>query len=46
VLGRGYAVCWNADRSRILRDPSQLAAGDAIRVTLERGELRARVTDG
>jgi exodeoxyribonuclease VII large subunit len=44
VLGRGYAVCWDGDRTRIVRDASSLAPGDAIRVTLERGELRARVS--
>jgi len=45
VLGRGYAVCWDGDRTRIVRDAGTLAPGDAIRVTLERGELSARVTD-
>ena len=45
VLGRGYAVCWDGDRTRIVRDASTLAPGEAIRVTLERGELRARVSD-
>jgi exodeoxyribonuclease VII large subunit len=44
VLGRGYAVCWDAERTRIVRDPRTMAEGDVIRVTLERGELRARVT--
>ena len=46
VLGRGYAVCWDGERTRIVRDPGTLAPGDPIRVTLEHGELRARVTDG
>jgi exodeoxyribonuclease VII large subunit len=45
VLGRGYAVCWDGDRARILRDASEVAPGEAIRVTLERGELRARVSE-
>jgi exodeoxyribonuclease VII large subunit len=45
VLGRGYAVCWDDERTRIVRDAGTLRDGDAIRVTLERGELRARVTD-
>ena len=45
VLGRGYAVCWDGDRTRIVRDASSLAPGDAIRVTLDRGELRARVSE-
>jgi exodeoxyribonuclease VII large subunit len=44
VLGRGYAVCWDATRTRIVRDAQTLTEGDAIRVTLERGEIRARVT--
>lgn len=43
VLGRGYAVCWNGDRTQIVRDAAALAPGDAIRITLERGEVAARV---
>jgi exodeoxyribonuclease VII large subunit len=43
VLGRGYAVCWNADRSSIVRDAATVRDGDRIRVTLERGELEADV---
>jgi len=45
VLGRGYAVCWNDERTRILTDAGALAPGDGIRVTLERGELHARVIE-
>jgi exodeoxyribonuclease VII large subunit len=44
VLGRGYAVCWDADRHAILRDANSVAEGAAIRVTLAHGELHARVT--
>jgi exodeoxyribonuclease VII large subunit len=44
VLGRGYAVCWDVSRTTIIRDPASLAPGDSIRVSLERGELTARVT--
>jgi exodeoxyribonuclease VII large subunit len=44
VLARGYAVCWDADRTRILRDPGAVSDGDGIRVTLEGGEIQARVT--
>jgi exodeoxyribonuclease VII large subunit len=44
VLGRGYAVCWNADGTAIVRDATSLRPGDAVRVTLERGELDCRVT--
>jgi exodeoxyribonuclease VII large subunit len=39
VLGRGYAVCWDAERTRIIRDASTVTAGDRVRVTLDRGEL-------
>ena len=45
VLGRGYAVCWDGERTRVVRDAGSVAPGDAIRVTLERGEIGARVTD-
>jgi exodeoxyribonuclease VII large subunit len=44
VLGRGYAVCWNADRTAIVRDASGVAAGERIHVTLHRGELECDVT--
>ncbi len=44
VLGRGYAVCWDSDRTRILRDASTVRAGDNVRVTLAKGELRCAVT--
>jgi exodeoxyribonuclease VII large subunit len=44
VLGRGYAVCWNADGTAIVRDATSLRPGEAVRVTLERGELDCRVT--
>ncbi len=39
VLGRGYAVCWNADRTVVIRDSAAVAKGDRLRVTLARGEL-------
>ena len=45
VLGRGYAVAWNAARTHILRDAATVAVGDAIRVTLARGELGCRVEE-
>ena len=44
VLGRGYAVAWNADKTRVLRDAAGLAPDDHIRVTLSRGEIEAKVT--
>ena len=43
VLGRGYSVTWNADRTRIIRDASTVQSGDAISVTLERGSITAKV---
>ncbi len=43
VLGRGYAVCWNADRTRVVRDAAAVATGDRVRVTLEHGELQCEV---
>jgi exodeoxyribonuclease VII large subunit len=45
VLGRGYAVCWNADRTAIVRDAARVAEGDRVRVTLARGELNCHVID-
>ena len=44
VLGRGYAVCWNEDRTRIVRDAATVAVGDRVRVTLASGELDCDVT--
>ena len=43
VLGRGYAVCWNADRTTIVRDAARVNTGDRVHVTLHRGELDAEV---
>jgi len=43
VLGRGYAVCWNAERTAIVRDAATVTAGDRVRVTLARGELACEV---
>jgi exodeoxyribonuclease VII large subunit len=43
VLGRGYAVAWNADRTRIIRDASTVAPGDTIHVTLSEGTLDCEV---
>jgi exodeoxyribonuclease VII large subunit len=43
VLGRGYAVAWNADKTRVLRDGSAVAPGDTVHVTLARGELECEV---
>jgi exodeoxyribonuclease VII large subunit len=43
VLARGYAVCWNADRTAIIRSASAVAPGDRVRVTLQNGELHCDV---
>jgi len=44
VLARGYAVCWNAERTQVIRDASSVATGDQVRVTLHQGELECVVT--
>jgi exodeoxyribonuclease VII large subunit len=44
VLGRGYAVCWSEDRTRIVRDAATVAVGDRVRVTLASGEIDCDVT--
>jgi exodeoxyribonuclease VII large subunit len=43
VLGRGYAVAWNADRTTIIRDAATVSPGDRVHVTLERGEIACDV---
>ena len=43
VLGRGYAVCWDADRTHVIRDAASVSAGDRVRVTLQKGELDCEV---
>jgi exodeoxyribonuclease VII large subunit len=43
VLGRGYAVCWNAERTEVVRDADRVAAGEQVLVTLARGELTCGV---
>jgi exodeoxyribonuclease VII large subunit len=45
VLGRGYAVCWNADRTEIVRDAARVADGDRVLVSLQQGELTCEVKD-
>jgi exodeoxyribonuclease VII large subunit len=42
TLERGYAVARTED-GRILRDPADVAPGDAVRVTVERGTVETRV---
>jgi exodeoxyribonuclease VII large subunit len=43
VLGRGYAVAWNADRTRALRAASEARPGDRVHITLAAGELECDV---
>lgn len=44
VLARGYAVCWNADRSAIIREAGTVAAGEQVHVALHKGALDCTVT--
>ena len=46
VLARGYAVCWNAEKTAIVRSAASVAAGDTVRVTLHEGELECEVRNG
>jgi len=43
VLGRGYALVWDEAGRRLLRDASEVEAGDGLHVRLHRGALRATV---
>jgi exodeoxyribonuclease VII large subunit len=45
VLGRGYAVCWNASRTSIIRSSRAVQPGESVRVTLAEGELHCRVDE-
>jgi exodeoxyribonuclease VII large subunit len=45
VLGRGYAVCWNADRTAIVRHASDVAPGGRVQVTLFDGSLACDVIE-
>jgi exodeoxyribonuclease VII large subunit len=45
VLGRGYAVCWNADRTQIIRDAEHVDNGAQVIVKVQRGELTCEVKD-
>jgi exodeoxyribonuclease VII large subunit len=44
VLARGYAVCWNDDRTRAIRDAADVKKGDTVHVTLSRGAIEAKVS--
>jgi exodeoxyribonuclease VII large subunit len=43
VLARGYAVCWNADRTVILRRAQEVSPGERVHVTLREGALECEV---
>ena len=43
VLGRGYAVCWNDERTAILRDAATVPVGARVRVRLQHGQLGCTV---
>ena len=44
VLARGYAVCWDDEQTKILRDSATVSVGDNVAIRLARGRLSARVT--
>jgi exodeoxyribonuclease VII large subunit len=43
VLSRGYALVWDGG-DRLVRDPSEVAEGDALRIRVAGGSLSAVVT--
>lgn len=43
VLARGYAVCWNENRTAIIYNAAAVRSGDRVRVTLHEGELHCDV---
>ena len=43
VLSRGYSLCWNDDRTKILRDAAKVSIGDDVAVKLGHGELTCTV---
>ena len=45
VLARGYAICWNEDGTRAIRDAADLSKGDTVHVTLSRGAIAAKVSE-
>jgi exodeoxyribonuclease VII large subunit len=45
VLGRGYAVCWNEDRTAVVRSAASVATGDRVHVTLANGEIKCTVDE-
>ena len=45
VLGRGYSVCWNEDRTAIIRRAATVKEGERVHVTLQEGALSCLVQD-
>ena len=45
VLARGFSVCWNDARTRVVRKSTEVEVGDTVRVKLHDGELRCDVTE-
>ena len=43
VLGRGYALVWDEARGRLVRSALEMAPGEALRIRLHQGALRATV---
>lgn len=43
VLARGYAVCWNQERTTIITRAAAVTRGDYVRVTLHEGEIECEV---
>ena len=45
VLARGFAICWNEQRTSIIRTTADVTAGDIVRVKLHDGELNCEVKE-
>ena len=43
TLGRGYAICWNTDRTAVVRSVTAVAAGDRVDVQLPDGTLHCGI---
>ena len=45
VVARGYSVCWNENRTTILRSANEVAVGDNVKVKLHECELSCQVKE-
>jgi exodeoxyribonuclease VII large subunit len=43
VLARGYALVWDEAKGRLVRDAAEVATGEALRIRLHKGALRASI---